>query len=159
MKKSGIWILALAVAVLFTACAAKPAEEAQGAEDTARAFLTSFYTADEGDRYTTFLSETASAADDEALDAAAAQYRASLAALSTEALADSLVNNRTLSKYDEAHAGQDAQVEAVELNEDDGFYAFTVKIDAGGTEETYAGQISVAEDSGLVDNFHEASRS
>ena len=99
MKKSGIWILVLAAAVLFTACAAKPAE-AQDAEDTARAFLTSFYTADEGERYTTFLSETASAADNEALDAAAEQYRASLAALSTEALADSLVSNRTLSKYD-----------------------------------------------------------
>lgn len=158
MKKSGIWILALAAAVLFTACAAKPAE-AQGAEDTARAFLTSFYTADEGERYTSFLSETASAADNEALDAAAEQYRASLAALSTEALADSLVSNRTLSKYDEAHAGQDVQVKSVELDEDDGFYAFTVKIDAGGAEETYTGQISVAEDSGLVDNFHEASRS
>ena len=152
MKKSGIWILVLAAAVLFTACAAKPAE-AQDAEDTARAFLTSFYTADEGERYTTFLSETASAADNEAL------YRASLAALSTEALADSLVSNRTLSKYDEAHAEQDVQVKSVELDEDDGFYAFTVKIDAGGAEETYTGQISVAEDSGLVDNFHEASRS
>lgn len=159
MKKvTGLVIVCFSI-LMLTACAAKPEAQTQSAEDTAKAFLTSFYTADEGDRYTTFLSETASAADDEALNAAAAQYRASLAALSTEALADSLVNNRTLSKYDEAHAGQDVQVEAVELKEDDGFYAFTVKVDAGGTEETYTGQISVAEDSGLVDNFHEAGKS
>lgn len=159
MKKvTGLVIVCLSI-LMLTACAAKPEAQTQSAEDTAKAFLTSFYTADEGDRYTTFLSETASAADDEALNAAAAQYRASLAALSTEALADSLVSNRTLSKYDEAHAGQDVQVKSVELNEDDGFYAFTVKVDAGGTEETYTGQISVAEDSGLVDNFHEAGKS
>ena len=52
--------------------------------------------------------------------------------------------------------GQDVQVQSVELEADDGFYAFTVEIDAGGTAETYTGQISVAEDTGLVDNFYQA---
>ena len=157
MKKHALWILLLTVVLLFTACAdQQPAAGEQSPEETAKAFLNTFYTADEEGRYTEFLSATEGASSDETLDAAADAYHASLAEFSTEEVVETLAQNRTLSQYDAAHAGQDVQVQSVELEADDGFYAFTVEIDAGGTAETYTGQISVAEDTGLVDNFYQA---
>ncbi len=148
--------MVLACVLFCVSCASAPAEQPADAEDTAKAFLTAFYTADEEDRYTEFLSATEGASSDETLDAAADAYHASLAELSTEEVVETLAQNRTLSQYDAAHAGKDVQVQSVELEADDGFYAFTVEIDAGGTAETYTGQISVAEDTGLVDNFYQA---
>lgn len=47
-------------------------------------------------------------------------------------------------------------MQSVELQADDDFFTFTVKVDADGTAQTYTGQISVAEDTGLVDNFYQA---
>ncbi len=156
MKKHALWIFTLAVVLLFTACAHQRAAEDQCPEDTVKAFLTSFYTANEDDRYTQFLSDTESVVSDAALTEANERYHAALAALSTEALVDMLAANRTLSRYDEANAGQSVAVQSVELQTDDGFFTFTVQVDADGTAQTYTGQISVSAETGLVDNFYQA---
>ena len=113
--------MVLACVLFCVSCASAPAEQPADAEDTAKAFLTAFYTADEEDRYTEFLSATEGASSDETLDAAADAYHASLAELSTEEVVETLAQNRTLSQYDAAHAGQDVQVQSVELEADDGF--------------------------------------
>ena len=93
MKKHALWILLLTVVLLFTACAGQPAAEGQSPEETAKAFLNTFYAANKDDRYTQFLSDTESVASDTALEEANEQYHAALAALSTEELADTLVAN------------------------------------------------------------------
>ena len=103
--------MVLACVLFCVSCASAPAEQPADAEDTAKAFLTAFYTADEEDRYTEFLSATEGASSDETLDAAADAYHASLAELSTEEVVETLAQNRTLSQYDAAHAGQDVQVQ------------------------------------------------
>ena len=156
MKKHALWILLLTVVLLFTACAGQPEAEGQSPEETAKAFLNTFYAANKDDRYTQFLSDTESVASDTALEEANEQYHAALAALSTEELADTLVANRTLSQYDAANEGKTVAVQSVELQADDDFYTFTVEVDADGTAQTYTGQISVSQESGLVDNFYQA---
>ena len=55
MKKHALWILLLTVVLLFTACAGQPAAEGQSPEETAKAFLNTFYAANKDDRYTQFL--------------------------------------------------------------------------------------------------------
>lgn len=157
MKKHALWILLLTVVLLFTACAdQQPAAGEQSPEETAKAFLNTFYAANEDDRYTQFLSDTESVASDTALEEANEEYHAALAALSTEELADTLVANRTLSQYDAANEGKTVAVQSVELQADNDFYTFTVEVDADGTAQTYTGQISVSQESGLVDNFYQA---
>ena len=50
--------MVLACVLFCVSCASAPAEQPADAEDTAKAFLTAFYTADEEGRYTEFLSAT-----------------------------------------------------------------------------------------------------
>ena len=103
-------------------------------------------------------SETASAADNEAAMRPLSSTGRRLPRAIWRRSRDSLVSNRTLSKYDEAHAGQDVQVKSVRLDEDE-LLCVHGENRCGRSRGNVYRAISVAEDSGLVDNFHEASRS
>jgi len=140
-------LLALALTAVLAACGEKPQAETKTAEETARAFLTEFYTGDSAGRYTEFI---AAGDSEKAVDA----YRASLGGYATQELVELLEANRTLAKYDAEYAG--AAVDAVELGEpSDGVYSFTVEVTADGGTASFSGQITVEEADGgcLVSNF------
>lgn len=154
MKRIMALVLAVLLALILGACGQEGQEEtpARTREETAKEFLTEFFTADRNQRYQIFQTQS-----QEDLQKAAEEYYSGLAEFTSEECLSLMISNRDLARYDSLYEDEAVSVEEISLGEfdQDGNTSFTVNILAGDTAAEYQGQLTVTESEGgaLVERF------
>ena len=159
MKKFPLVMLSVVLIVFLEACGGNNVENdvtSMSPEDTIIAFVTSFYTTNKDNRYTTLFATMQEEDDEENLNAAIDTYFQEFASITDSSLLEKMQDNRIPVKYDSLFENDPVTVDSVELTYDEntGHHNFTVSAHNESGDLSYSGQIGIDE-TGLVDYFWE----